>query len=96
MTFITDKQAREMLAERAPDMDKQIDEMSFGEFQEWVIVQGDKFTSLLTIDSIEKSVEEDRHFLKTSPLVRKDLRILGYSLDMATGQLSEVHPGTRL
>lgn len=34
MTFITDKKAREMLAERAPDMDKQIDEMSFGEFQE--------------------------------------------------------------
>lgn len=39
---------------------------------------------------MEKSVREDVAFLKASPLINKDTEILGYSLEVKTGQLTVV------
>jgi carbonic anhydrase len=42
--------------------------------------------------SIEESVREDIALLKASPLIKKTTQIVGLSLDIFTGVLTEVKP----
>ena len=41
-------------------------------------------------ESVEKSVEETVHTLKTHPLMPKDIEIKGFIMDSETGELTEV------
>ena len=41
-------------------------------------------------ESVEKSVEETVHTLKTHPLMPKDIEIKGFIMDSETGALTEV------
>ena len=41
-------------------------------------------------ESVEKSVEETVHALKTHPLMPKDIEIKGFIMDSETGELTEV------
>ncbi|OCK74953.1 carbonic anhydrase [Lepidopterella palustris CBS 459.81] len=42
------------------------------------------------ITDVDESIREDVAFLRKSPLLSRDLDILGYSLDMHSGRLTEV------
>ncbi|OCL10080.1 carbonic anhydrase [Glonium stellatum] len=73
MAHMPDEAVRQRLKGRAPELSREIDQMTFGE-----------------ILDVDESVREDIALLKASPLLSKDLTILGYSLDIHTGLLAEV------
>jgi carbonic anhydrase len=46
--------------------------------------------AFLSIGKIEDSVQEDVNFLKSSPLLLKDIPITGWLYDVKTGKLNQI------
>ena len=93
MTHTSDAEVRKELKQRAPQESSSIDEMKFGEiknslvFQTWSLGKSHGLTDLYRI---EESVREDVELLKASPLIDKDVQIVGLKFDIKTGLLEKV------
>lgn len=88
-----DAGVRKMLKERVPDKAAEIDQMKFGEILEYETSpppDGYRMAMLTVRRSVDESIREDLKVLRESPYLSKDLNILGYSLDIHTGLLTEV------
>ncbi|MCJ1403060.1 hypothetical protein MMC11_006283 [Xylographa trunciseda] len=66
---------KKQVRERVPGHDEELEAMHFGEIE-----GGD----------VERSVREDVEFLRTSPFMKKELKIQGYVSDVITGELKTV------
>lgn len=76
MTHFHDDAIKKALIEIAPEEASSIEAMKFGEIT----------------GSIEDSVREDLALLRASPLIKKTTQLVGLSLDIFTGVLTEVKP----
>jgi len=74
-THFTEKSMKKQVKTRVSGHDEELEAMYFGE-----IVGGD----------VEESVREDVEFLRTSPFVKKELKIHGYVIDIISGKLETV------
>jgi len=74
VTHTSDAEIRKELKELAPQESSSIETMKFGEIK----------------NSIEDSVREDVEILKASPLIKKDIQIIGLKYDIKTGLLENV------
>ncbi|MCJ1415925.1 hypothetical protein MMC32_002260 [Xylographa parallela] len=74
-THFTEESMKKQAKGRVSGHDEEINSMHFGE-----IVGGD----------LERSVREGVEFLRTSPFVKKELKLHGYVIDVVTGKLQTV------
>ncbi|MCJ1384035.1 hypothetical protein MMC17_007151 [Xylographa soralifera] len=74
-THFTEESLKKQVRARVSGHDEELEAMYFGE-----IVGGD----------LERSVREDVEYLRTSPFVKKELKLHGYVIDIITGELKTV------
>jgi carbonic anhydrase len=76
-THVLDQEVKDGIISRHPELASDVEKMKFGEIRK---------------EDLEKSLLEDIAILKESPLLRDEMNVRGFKLDIATGLLSEVKP----